>query len=201
MENATQGNLFTMTMQILYRQTLLLRRKHMHFFKPVCGEIRAKHLLVSLSFLMSWNVLAQANSIGFVDVQRLLSESKIAQESLRGIGEEFKSRDRALETLAGQIRSAAERLERDRPILGEADLSQQQRELLELRVQFERKERDLREDVEQRRQEEIARLLKSMNTVIQQLAKERALDLVVQEAIFVTKAIDLTDSVLQALEQ
>ena len=80
-------------------------------------------------------------------------------------------------------------------------ISQQQKELSALKVQFERKQQDLREDVELPRQEEIARLLKLMTRVIHRLAREKALDLVVQEAIFVTETIDLTDSVLRALEQ
>lgn len=169
--------------------------------RPLYSEIAAKQLLASLLLFMTCNVLAQASLVGFVDLQRLLSESKQAQESIRSLGKEFNSRDRALEALAVQIRSANERLERDQLVLDQTAISQRQKELSELRVQFERKQQDLREDVELRRQEEIARLLKLMNRVIHRLAREKALDLVVQEAIFVTETIDLTESVLRALEQ
>ena len=169
--------------------------------RPLYSETATKHLLASLLLFITCNVLAQASLVGFVDLQRLLSESKLAQESMRSLGEEFNSRDRALEALAVQIRSANERLERDQLVLDQTAISQQQKELSALRVQFERKQQDLREDVELRRKEEIARLLKLMTRVIHRLAREKALDLVVQEAIFVTETIDLTDSVLRALEQ
>lgn len=169
--------------------------------RPLYSETATKHLLASFLLFITCNVLAQASLVGFVDLQRLLSESKLAQESMRSLGEEFYSRDRALEALAVQIRSANERLERDQLVLDQTAISQQQKELSALRVQFERKQQDLREDVELRRQEEIARLLKLMTRVIHRLAREKALDLVVQEAIFVTETIDLTDSVLRALEQ
>lgn len=78
---------------------------------------------------MSCEVLAQAGLVGFVDVKRLLSESKVAQASMRNLGEEFDSQDRALEAIAVRIRAANDRLERDQLILGETALSQRQKEL------------------------------------------------------------------------
>jgi len=201
MQNVLHQNRCTKAQRLRHHQ-LPLRRKLMHVrVRPLYSEIAAKQLLASLLLFMTCNVLAQASLVGFVDLQRLLSESKQAQESIRSLGKEFNSRDRALEALAVQIRSANERLERDQLVLDQTAISQRQKELSELRVQFERKQQDLREDVELRRQEEIARLLKLMNRVIHRLAREKALDLVVQEAIFVTETIDLTESVLRALEQ
>lgn len=201
MQDASPQNRLVKAIRRLHRQPLRGQKLTQVFVKHRSRYIRTKLLLVSLLLFMSCEVLAQAGLVGFVDVKRLLSESKVAQASMRNLGEEFDSRDRALEAIAVRIRAANDRLERDQLILGETALSQRQKELSDLRVQFERKERDLREDVELRRQEEIARLLKLMNSVVHRLAREKALDLVVQDAIFVTETIDLTESVLRALEQ
>jgi outer membrane protein len=80
-----------------------------------------------------------------------------------------------------------------------ADRAQKQRDLSQLDSDFQRKQREFREDLNQRRNEELAAVLDRANKVIKQIAEAQHYDLIVQEAVYVSPRIDITDQVLKAL--
>ncbi|MFX7800679.1 OmpH family outer membrane protein, partial [Acinetobacter baumannii] len=80
-----------------------------------------------------------------------------------------------------------------------ADRTRRQRELSDLDRDFQRKQREFREDLNQRRNEELAQVLERANRVIRSIAEQRKYDLIVQEAVYVNPRIDITDDVLKAL--
>jgi outer membrane protein len=79
------------------------------------------------------------------------------------------------------------------------DRAQKQRDLSQLDSDFQRKQREFREDLNQRRNEELAAVLDKANKVIKQIAEQQHYDLIVQEAVYVSPRIDITDQVLKAL--
>jgi outer membrane protein len=79
------------------------------------------------------------------------------------------------------------------------DRAQKQRDLSQLDSDFQRKQREFREDLNQRRNEELAAVLDRANKVIKQIAETQHYDLIVQEAVYVSPRIDITDQVLKAL--
>ena len=86
-----------------------------------------------------------------------------------------------------------------RSVLADADRQRRQREVADLDREFQRKQREFREDLNQRRNEELAQVLERANRVIRQLAEQRKYDLIVQEAVYVNPRIDITDDVMKAL--
>ena len=66
--------------------------------------------------------------------------------------------------------------------------------------EFQRKQREFREDLNQRRNEELARVLERANRVIRQIAEQEKFDLIFQEAVFASPRIDITDKVIKALD-
>ncbi|NCW19998.1 MAG: OmpH family outer membrane protein, partial [Betaproteobacteria bacterium] len=56
-----------------------------------------------------------------------------------------------------------------------------------------------REDLNQRRNEELSQVVERVNRVIRQIAEQEKFDLVLQEAVYFSPRIDLTDKVLRAL--
>ena len=73
------------------------------------------------------------------------------------------------------------------------------RGVADLDREFQRKQREFREDLNQRRNEELAQVLERANRVIRSIAEQRKYDLIVQEAVYVNPRIDITDEVLKAL--
>ena len=81
----------------------------------------------------------------------------------------------------------------------ESDRGRRQRELAELDREFQRKQREFREDLNQRRNEEMQGLVERSNRIIRQIAAEEKFDLIVQEAVYFNPRIDITERVLRAL--
>src|SRR2546421_11649023 len=75
-----------------------------------------------------------------------------------------------------------------------------EREFVELNRDFQRKQREFREDLNQRRNEELAQVVEQANRVIRQIAEQEKFDIIFQDAVFASPRIDITDKVIKALE-
>jgi outer membrane protein len=81
----------------------------------------------------------------------------------------------------------------------ETDRGRRQRELAELDREFQRKQREFREDFNQRRNEELQSIIERTNRIIRQMAEQEKYDLIVQEAVYYNPRIDITEKVLRVL--
>ena len=93
----------------------------------------------------------------------------------------------------------SEKLEKEMPVLAESDRLKRQRELADLSQDFQRKQRSFREDLMQRRNEELAKVVDRVNKEIDRIAKAEKYDLIVQDAAYINPRVDITDQVLKAL--
>ena len=112
---------------------------------------------------------------------------------------EFSKRDKDMQEMGARLKASAERFEKDGPIMSESDRVRRQRELAEADREFQRKQREFREDFNQRRNEELQGLLERTNRIIRQIAEQEKFDLIVQEAVYFNPRIDMTERVLRAL--
>ena len=64
---------------------------------------------------------------------------------------------------------------------------------------LQRMQRELREDLNLRKNEELAAVLERANKVIQGIAESEKFDLILQEAVYISPRIDITDRVIKAL--
>ncbi|MEZ5741050.1 MAG: OmpH family outer membrane protein [Burkholderiaceae bacterium] len=156
--------------------------------------------LATLLGLGGTAALAQGTTkIGYVNTERILRDAAPAKAAQKKLEAEFATRDRELQSLASELKSMGETLERDRAVLSESDRVKRQRAFADLEKDFQRKQREFREDVAQRRNEELAQVLDRANRSIRQIADAERFDLIVQEAVFASPRIDITESVLKAL--
>ncbi|MFN3630212.1 MAG: OmpH family outer membrane protein [Casimicrobiaceae bacterium] len=137
--------------------------------------------------------------IGFVNTEKLLRESAPAQRALRKLEREFATRQAEVEKLAKRFRDATAAFERDQFTLSDTERRNRQRDLDTLARELQRAQRELREDENLRRNEELAVLQERLQKAIQQIAETERFDLILQEAVFVSGRIDITDRVLKAL--
>lgn len=144
---------------------------------------------------------AQEAKIGFVSTDRILREAAPAKAAQAKIEQEFARRDRELQDIAARVKSASDKLDKDAAVLSESDRIRRQRELTDMDKEFQRKQREFREDLSQRRNEELAQVLARANKVIKQIADAEKYDIVFQEAVYFNPRIDITDKVLKALNQ
>ena len=144
---------------------------------------------------------AQELKIGFVSTERIFSDATPAKAATAKLEQEFSKRDKDLQELAARVKSAAEKLDKEGPVLSDAERNKRQRELGEMDRDFQRRQREFREDLNQRRNEELAVVLEKANKVIKQIAETEKYDLVLQEAVYFSPRIDITDKVLKALNK
>ena len=160
--------------------------------------IVARLLLLSLA-LAALPAVAQ-DKIGFVNTQRVLSESQPAARAQKRIEAEFRKRDQELARIAGDLKRMQDELEKNAVTMGESQRRTKEREFAELNRDFQRKQREFREDLNQRRNEELAQVIEQANRIIRQIAEQESFDIIFQDAVYASKRIDITDQVIKALD-
>ena len=159
-------------------------------------------LRVIVGLALAWcAVLAGAAElkIGFIDPERINRESAPAERASKQLEKEFAPKAQELQRREGQIKAMQSQLERDAMTMSESDRRTREQELTRLSVEFQRMQREYREDLNLRRNQELATLLERANRVIRQIAEAEKFDLIVQEAVYRNPRIDITDRVLKAL--
>jgi len=143
----------------------------------------------------------EGSKIAFVSNERIFREAAPAKAADAKIQAEFSKRDKDLQDLAARLKGMADKLDKDAAVIPESERLKRQRELADLDKDFQRKQREFREDLSQRRNEELALVLERTNKVIKQIADAENYDLVLQDAVYANKRIDITDKVLKALNK
>ncbi len=143
--------------------------------------------------------LAAEYKIGFVNTERILREAAPAKRAAAKLEKEFSGRDIELQRMSKQVRDLQTHLEKEGLTLPETERKNKERELANLSREYQRAERQFREDLNIRRNEETAGVQERAQRAIQQIADVEKLDLILQEAVWVSQRIDITDKVLRAL--
>ncbi|MGH8806657.1 MAG: OmpH family outer membrane protein [Noviherbaspirillum sp.] len=149
--------------------------------------------------LLPLAVQAQDSKVGFVSTERIFREAAPAKAAQAKIEQEFSRREKELQDMAARLKSMSDKLDKEAAVLSESDRVKRQRDLADLDKDFQRKQREFREDLNQRRNEELAIVLERTNKVIKQIAETEKYDIVFQEAVYASPRIDITDKVLKAL--
>jgi outer membrane protein len=142
---------------------------------------------------------AQELKIGYVNSERVLREASPAKAAQAKLEAEFSKREKELADVAAKLKTASEKLEKDAPTLAEGDRSRRQRDLVEQDREFQRKRREFQEDLNQRKNEELAGVVDRANKVIKQIFETEKYDVILQEAVFAGPRVDITDKVIKAL--
>ena len=144
---------------------------------------------------------AQASDykIGFVNTERLFKEAAPAKRAQQKLEREFAARNAELSKLEKQGRDLQADLERDNVTMPEATRRDKERQLADISRDFQRKQREIREDLNLRRNEELQSVQERATRVIHQIAEQEKFDLIIQEAVFASSRIDITEKVIKAL--
>jgi outer membrane protein len=140
---------------------------------------------------------AEDFKVGVVDTERILRESVPAMKAEKKIEKEFSGRDQEIKKLMKQAKELQTLLEKDDAKLTDADRRNKERELTAMNVNLQRMQREFREDLNLRKNEELAIVLEQANKAIQAIAEAEKYDLILQEAVYRNPKIDITDSVIR----
>ena len=155
--------------------------------------------LVAAALLGLSQAAIAETKIGFVNSDRVMREAAPAVRAQQRLEKEFEKRDQELQRIARDLKSMQEDLERNGPTMADGDRRNKERALNELNRDFQRKQREFREDLNQRRNEELASVLDKANRTVKELAEQENNDIIFQEAVYANPRIDLTDKVIKSL--
>ena len=162
-----------------------------------------KHIATAIGMvlLLVTSVAAAADyKIGFVNTERLFREAAPAKRAQQRLEKEFSARDAEQQKLAKQVRDLQALLDRDGATMGDSERRNKERDLANLTRDFQRMQRENREDLNIRRNEELAGVQERANKVIQQIAEAEKFDLIIQDpVVYASQRIDITEKVIKAL--
>ena len=164
-----------------------------------------KKIATLLVALMAALPVAQAVAaemkIGYVNTQRIFRDAPAAQKAAKKIEAEFSKRDQELQRMAKQLQSTQESLEKNSVTMAEGERRNKERELNDLSRDFQRKQREFREDLNLRQNEENAAIIEKANKAIKQIAETDKYDLIVQDVVWVNPKLDITEKVIKSLSE
>jgi outer membrane protein len=137
--------------------------------------------------------------IGFVNTERVFREAAPAKRAQQKLEREFSARNSELGRIEKQGRDLQAELERDNVTMTDATRREKERQLADISRNFQRVQREIREDLNLRRNEELAAVQERATRAINQIAEQEKFDLIIQEAVFASGRIDITDKVIRAL--
>ncbi len=143
--------------------------------------------------------LAAEYKIGFVNTERVFREAAPALKAQKRLEKEFAPREQALQKMAKQARDLQSYLEKEGMTISDSERQSKERDLANLNRELQRTQREFREDLNLRRNEELAAVQERANRAIQAIAESEKYDLILQDVVYASPRIDITNKVLKAL--
>ncbi len=157
-----------------------------------------KLVLVAGTLLISFNASADLK-IGYVELNQIM-QSQPALDIGKKLQSEFSTRISQIEQAKKKISDKQSALDKDAKNLSDADLKTKSKEISDLSIEFERKQRELNEDASLRKNEEMKKFQDQINKVIDSIAQTEGYDLILYNgAAFTSKKINITDKVIAAV--
>jgi outer membrane protein len=173
--------------------------------KTAFTSISKQLMLFALCAIPVAQAQAQAQLAGsrvaYVATERLMTESKLAKAADAKIEAEFSKRDKAINEHIASVRALSEKFEQEAAKLSELDRTRRTRELIDMEKDVQRKQREFREDLMQRKNEERANIAQKAYKIIELIAEQDKLDVVIYEAGWFNPRIDITDKILKQLDK
>jgi outer membrane protein len=142
---------------------------------------------------------AQDFKVGYINTQRITTESTPAKAAQSKLEQEFSKRQKELTEQQAALKAFGEKFERDAPTLSESQRVSRQKEGAEMTRDLQRRQREFQEDLNGRRNEELQQVLDRATKAVKQVADSEKYDIVIQEVVYVNTKHDITDKVLKIL--
>lgn len=165
--------------------------------------LKAKSLVLAslASALFATGVGAAELKVGYVNTQRIFRDAPAAVKAAKKLESEFSKRDADLQKIAKQLQGMQENLEKNSVTMSESERRTKEREFADLSRDFQRKQREFREDLNLRQNEENAAVIEKANKAIKQIAEAEKFDLILQDVVWVSPRLDITEKIIKALTE
>lgn len=173
-----------------------------------------KIISIGALFVGSWlpptmTVASAASSVqekpiklGVVNVALLLEKAPQAQAASKKLEQEFSPQQQTLQKMAKELNQKQAQYAKNKLVMSEAQKQAKERELALLSREVQRKQNDIQEMLNLRRNEELAQIQKLVNQAIKAIGAQEQYDLILYEGIaYTNNRLDVTPKVLAYLEK
>ena len=161
-------------------------------------NISLKLFVLAQLVIMSPNLFAQTK-LGYVKVDEVIRKANIAKQAEDRLKKEFAPRDNELKKMGAKLKNLAGKFDKEQSVMTNSDKQKVQREISNLEKEIQRKQRQAREDLTQRKNEELAAVVEKARAVIKKIAIEEKFDLILENSVYASPNIDITQKVIKAL--
>ena len=160
-----------------------------------------KHYLTYILLLLFSSITFSADlKVGIVDVNKILKEAPQTLSANKKLEKEFGSRTEKLKAKIQSLQSDEKKYQKEVLTLSDDQKDKSEKSLQQRRIEIQRLERELREDMDLRRREEIGDLQGKINETIDKIAADEKYDLILYNGIaFASENVDITNRILKAL--
>jgi len=183
---------FSSNLEHPFRKT---KRKNM---RSSFKNISLKLFVLLQLVIISPNLFAQTK-LGYVKVDEVIRKVNIAKQAEDRLKKEFAPRDNELKKMGAKLKNLAGKFDKEQSVMTNSDKQKVQREISNLEKEIQRKQRQAREDLTQRKNEELAAVVEKARAVIKKIAIEEKFDLILENSVYASPNIDITQKVIKAL--
>lgn len=162
-----------------------------------------KNYLVAFVLFFSLSSFAYAElKIGFVKVDQILKDAPQSSVSNKKLESEFKVRTEKLKKEISDLNKQENDFKKNSLTMSDTEKEKNQKKLQNYRIDIQRSERELREDIDLRRREEISKLQDQVTKVIEIVANREKFDLIFYTGVaYASDSVNITPLILKELEK
>ena len=155
-----------------------------------------------LMMLVAGQSIAAGVSVAFVHTARLLNESPQINTLKRKVRDDFAAREQRLDEMQKQINLLQEKLEAGSAEMSSSEQRRLKHDITTRRLKYKHARDELTQDKQLRYSEEEERVTRIIREVIEQVAQDEKIDIVLQSGVlWVSAEVDITDKVLMRLRE
>lgn len=148
------------------------------------------------------NAVAADLKIGFVSVEKLLTQAPQVEAVNTAMIERFGGKKAELEEMQKEIQTMQENYKRNELVMTEDKLDELKGKLIGKVQTFKQMEQTLAQEVNTMRSQELAVLQKSVREIISKIAKRDNYDLILSEGVVhASEELDITNTVLEEMKK
>ncbi|MFL6656141.1 MAG: OmpH family outer membrane protein [Sulfurifustis sp.] len=168
------------------------------------SRIAASLLLLAATLTAGVAAYAQDLRVGYVDMRRVMTETKSGKRVKAELEKTFKQRQEALARDQEELKKLQEAYEKDKLLLSDAQKQSKQREFDDKMRAYQKSASEAQREIDQKQIEYSRKAFPEVQAIIRDLAKEQKLVLVFEKhempVLYAVDGPDLTDKVIQRLD-
>ncbi len=139
--------------------------------------------------------------VAYFNFERILTSSLSAQVASERLNEEAKRRQTEVDQVTQRFKQRYEAFQKNAATMSDMERLNEQRQLAEMERDVTRRATETRDEMNQRRNEEVMLLQNRAAQVVKKLAQDEKYDLVLSDAFFASDRVDITERVIKLLDK